>query len=569
MKLKTLTLTINIIIILSFPHTAFSWIDGTLYFYEHFPHLRSSSDSRQAAPKMVNAPQLNVGDRKKFYAYSFKDNAQYIVPATLRSIGNFCYIFVEDAQWQRSVNFTTVENIRTAFDEKTPANSSKGIYQTEIATFGNPPDIDNDQNIYILLLDIQDSFTSGGSFVAGYFSSVNEQRGVVFDGRYGIAFRSNEIDMIYIDTYPLKAGSSEGLGVLAHELQHLIHWNYDTNEDIWINEGCSEYAMFLCGYNAGMHVKPFENEPDVSLVDWRGMRSSLSQYGAVYLFMLYIHEHYGGKGSIKAIVQNPTNGILSINSALRARGISESFSQIFADWKIANYLDDENFERGIYGYRNENLKIKIKRANEHRTYPISISNRQVSAWATNYMAFTGGVGGGNLKVDFFGDSPYTYDVKIIEFSNGNPSAVRNMRLSADNRGQILVPSFGADVNKVVLVPSLQPESATSFGNVSASYSYSAKMAEKVAFQTNAVPNPVHARYWDIIAIPSDNIGADTPTVTITEEHFFIKKDAPLTALLDGTFYIYQLYLPANRQTSNIEWKIFYLDELVGEGNLSQ
>lgn len=567
MKQKTLTLTINIIILLNFTGIAFSWIDGTLYFDEHFPHLSASSDSQQTAPKVANAPQLNVGDKKKFYAYNFKTNVQYIISATLRSIGKFCYVFVEDAQWQRTVNFTTVENIRVAFDEETPANANKGIYQIETEGFGNPPDIDNDRKIYILLLDIQDSFVSGGSFVAGYFTSVNQQRGVVFDTRYGIAFRSNEVEMVYLDTHPLKTGTPEGLGVLAHELQHLIHWNYDANEDTWINEGCSEYAMFLCGYNVGMHVKPFENEPDVSLVNWQGIQSSLSQYGAAYLFMLYIHEHYGGKGMIKAILQNPTNGILSLNSALRARGISRSFSQIFADWKVANYLDDESFEDGIYGYRHEELKITS--AAEHRRYPISIANKRVSAWSANYIPFTGGVGGGNLKIDFLGDSRYIYDVKVIEFRSGGASAVRNVRLSTHNAGQMLVAGFGTNVDRVVLVPSLQPESDTSFGNVSAQYSYSAKMAEKVIFQTSAIPNPVHTQYWDIIAIPSDNIGADTPTVTITENRFFIQKDIPLTALLDGEFYVYQMYLPANRQTPNIKWQIFYLGEVVGEGNLKE
>jgi len=567
MKPKTLTSIINIIILLNFTSIAYSWIDGTLHFYEHFPHLSASNDSQKAAPKMANAPQLNVGDKKTFYAYNFKNNRQYTVSATLRSIGKFCYIFVEDAQWQRTVNFTTVRNIRLAFDEETPANVNKGIYQTENEAFGNPPDIDNDRKIYILLLDIQDSFVSGGSFVAGYFSSVNQQRGVVFDTRYGISFRSNEVEMVYLDTHPLKTGGSEGLGVLAHELQHLIHWNYDTNEDAWINEGCSEYAMFLCGYNAGMHVKPFENEPDVSLVNWNGIQSGLSQYGATYLFMLYIHEHYGGKGTVKAILQNPTNGILSINSALRARGISESFSQIFADWKVANYLDDESFEGGVYGYSNEELKIKS--TTTHRRYPVSVSNKRVSAWAANYISFAGGVGGGNLKADFFGDSPYAYDVRVIEFRGAGVSAVRNMRLSAHSAGQILVSGFGADVDKVVLVPSLHPESDISFGNVSAPYSYSAKMAEKVIFQTNAIPNPVHAQYWDIIAIPSDNIGADAPTVTITEDRFFIQKDTPLTALSDGKFYIYQFYIPANRQIANINWKLFYLGEIVGEGKLEE
>ena len=131
--------------------------------------------------------------------------------------------------------------------------------------------------------------------------------------------------------------------------------------------------MFICGYQLRNHLSSFQRNPNISLVDWpQGTRSQLGHYGAVYLWMLYLHEHYGGSQTIAAIAKDRTNGIAGVNSALRSRGIEETFPTIYADWKVANYLDDSEFDNGRYGYQNEQLRLRTRR--EHRTYPVSIHN---------------------------------------------------------------------------------------------------------------------------------------------------------------------------------------------------
>ena len=61
------------------------------------------------------------------------------------------------------------------FENKTPANPNKGIYQTDVDAFGDPPDVDNDPRIIILILDIRTVITvPPGGYTAGYFSSNNE-----------------------------------------------------------------------------------------------------------------------------------------------------------------------------------------------------------------------------------------------------------------------------------------------------------------------------------------------------------------------------------------------------------
>ena len=565
-------LIISIFIFFNFAGVAFGWVDGTPYFFERFSTWIQSLESQSSwiieqprpAPARANAPKLVVGEKKKFYAVDFRNHTQYIVDATLRVVGKFCYIFVEDSQWQRTVTPLAVEKIRRAFDESTPADANRGIYQIETAVFGNPPDIDNNPRIYILLLDVRDFYNSRGDYVAGYFSPVNQQHGVIRDPNSGVSFHSNEIELLYIDTHPLQAETPEGIGVVAHEFQHLIHWNNDPNEDIWVNEGCSDYAMFLCGYSVDVHLRPFEREPDTSLINWpAGMQSQLAHYGAAYLWMLYLHEHYGGVRTIANLVRNPANSIASINSTLKSMGYTKSFSQIFSDWKIANYIDDINLDNGIYGYQYANPRVTA----EPRSYPIDSTNNHVNAWAADYILVSNRILFGSLRVNFLSNPAYHYDVKMIEYRYGKPSAVRDMRLNASGIGQLTVSNYGTEVNQIVIVPSLQPASNVS-GNIAATYSYSAKLAVKVTFQTDVIPNPIHPKHWDIIAKVSDNIGADAPVITITKNGQALHTNVPMTAIADGEVYSFQLYLPPNIQPDSIAWQIFYLNEKVGEGTLN-
>lgn len=548
--------------------TAHGWIDGTPYFFKHFGPLLKDSSKIPSAPAKPNAPQLVLGERKDFFSINFSTHEQYIVRATLRAIGEFCYIFVEDSQWLRTVHPATVRSVRRAFDDATPADPKRGIYGIETELFGAPPDIDGDKRIYILLLDIRDRATRGGGFVAGFFSPVNQQRGVLRHPEIGVPVRSNELDMLYIDAHPQNAGSQDALGVLAHEFQHLIHWRHDTDEDIWVNEGCSEYATFICGYKVGSHVAPFQQNPRISLVDWpEGTRSQLAHYGAVYLWMLYLHEHYGGSETITAIVKDRANGIAGVNNALRSRGVGKTFPVIYADWKVANYLDDNEFANGQYGYQNERLSLRARR--EHRSYPVSVENNVLASYATDYIPFLANTKNGGLSLTFKGDNRQPYDVRAIEFRGGQPTAVHEMSLTETGKGSLLIPNFGETAEKVILIPSVQPQ-RESLGRSTSSYAYGAKQIfEKVEFNATVLPNPVHPRYWDIIAVPNHSIGLGPPLITVTQDAVPIISALPMKAVQDGAIYTYSLYLSPEVAPESVRWEIFFLGEPVGSGELKK
>lgn len=78
--------------------------------------------------------------------------------------------------------------------------------------------------------------------------------------------------------------------------------------------------------------------------------SGLEDYGASYLFQLYLFEHFGGAAFTSALVQEQANGIEGIENMLAAFGFSETFDEIFDAWTVANYIDDTRKAGGKYGY---------------------------------------------------------------------------------------------------------------------------------------------------------------------------------------------------------------------------
>ena len=74
---------------------------------------------------------------------------------------------------------------------------------------------------------------------------------------------SNECEMIYMTCYPLNPTDPIRISVLAHELEHLIHWGGDINEDTWVDEGLAELAMVYFGIPDP--ISQFNTNPDNSL----------------------------------------------------------------------------------------------------------------------------------------------------------------------------------------------------------------------------------------------------------------------------------------------------------------
>lgn len=546
-----------------------AWIDGTCNLIDRANRMIPVIDNNTMLAPAQQPPQ--VGDQKKFYAVDFSRSGRaYFTNATCRAVGEFCYIFVENSQWEKNVTNTGIAKLRRAFDESTPANASKGIYELERENLGLPPDeIDLDPKIYILILDIPDT-QENGNFIAGYFEPINQKRGIVRDPNTGMQFQSNEVEMIYIDSNPLNVEDVLTREILAHEFQHLIHWRYDPDEDIWINEGCSEYsALFLCGYQSGRrseHVEAYEKEPQTSLVSWGNGLGSLANYGASYLWMMYLHEHYGGISTISSIITESTHGINSINAVLTSKGYSQRFGDIFSDWKVANYLDSDTYESGKYGYSNLDL-IPIF-SYKHDAFPISNRSHFIQSWSADYIEFTGGNGASNLNIDLSIRQSYDFDIRVVSIRDEKPVAVESM-LVESGKGQISIPLFGYNADKVVLITNWIPKTDADIDET-VSYTYSANLGDKIGFKVKLLPNAINSRYVDLIARISENTVSDIPRISLTRLGKTIvsnQKMISISNIKKDIIYVYQIYFPIGWNGAEIKWQISYLGRSIISGDL--
>lgn len=228
------------------------------------------------------------------------------------------------------------------------------IYPTDTTYYAVPKDRPEGDpegaKINIMIFNIRDDhFWVPGypSYIAGYFAAstdLMEDRNIVHIDIWDWLHR--------IGPSPPSPGRPYLYeGVIAHEFEHLIHFDVDPGELDWVDEGCADMAGFFCNYGHSISRSHIINyivlHPITPLTVWLGM---LANYGASYMFQLYLYEHYGGASTISDIVHNQGHGIAGVNNVLKALGYKKNFDDIFQDWTIANYLDDTTFAGGIYGY---------------------------------------------------------------------------------------------------------------------------------------------------------------------------------------------------------------------------
>ena len=259
------------------------------------------------------------------------------LPARLRHIS-------ENAYWWTSVNvtFATDEEIVAAAE-----NFEEEVHPINRLIFGKEwsPGIDEDTRIHILMVQ-EDGW--GNTF--GYFSNIHEYP-------KSIEPASNEKEMFFVNLGPVALDSVGFAGELSHELHHLIHWNQDHNEDLWVQEAISELAKFLVGAGPSTargsnNAELFAEDPTIQLTSWPERSDQLSRphYGAVWLFSVYLLEQYG-PDLINNIVQNPAPGVIGIQEELAKLPGAPSFEQVYADWIVANLLNMSTIYEGQFGYK--------------------------------------------------------------------------------------------------------------------------------------------------------------------------------------------------------------------------
>ncbi len=274
-------------------------------------------------------PAHRVGDEAEFWVSNVDTNESKKVKARLVYMRPHVYFWIDE---RVSYDQDEVQRLVDAFEDK--------IYPTDRAFFGSEwtPGIDGDPHLYILYT------YDMGSWVAGYFSSADEVP--PFAHPY-----SNAHEMFMLSAENTNLSSDFTYGVLAHEFQHMIHWYHDRNETTWLNEGASELAAFLNGYDVGGSDWIYARNADIQLNAWADPQTedTSPHYGASFLFVAYFLGRYGEQAT-RTLIGRPENGLESVDLTLQELGEKINADDLFAEWAVANWLQDETVGRGNYAY---------------------------------------------------------------------------------------------------------------------------------------------------------------------------------------------------------------------------
>lgn len=340
------------------------------------------------------AREKKLGQKEQFWVKNVTSGAFEQTTAILRVIGKHCYVYVAEDQ---SVSQKAVARIQNKFDTI--------IYPTNTKCFGNEwkPGIDGDNRIYLLLSDIQDGYQNkNDGYVAGYFFAGDEMMQAEFPSHSKV--RSNEKEIIYIDTYPCDPEADDYMEIVAHEFQHMIHYNQDSKETTWVNEGCSQIAPVLCGFTAPGHFKLLVDSSDRSLNNW-AQWDPMPDYGQVYVWNQYLLEilqkrNLPPEKFFRALTASKKASIPGYIEAFAATGMS--FTDTFTDFIIANHINDANLGDGRFSYRARHLqRFKLNEVKEIVAFPAH-EKESVNIWSSDaYVADIGNLHG-NVKVSFSG-----------------------------------------------------------------------------------------------------------------------------------------------------------------------
>ncbi len=349
--------------------------------------LKNICDVSHTLPAPATA--FKVGDQQKFWLMNSDTIENFQVVTTLRYITPHSYFWLEqgiDAD---------AKDIRLLMD-----TFEKKIYPTDREFFGSEwtPGVDNDPHIYVLYV------RGVGQSTGGYFSTPDEYNPLVF--KY-----SNGHELFVFNADGESLSDEYTYGTLAHEFQHMIHWNLDLNESSWMNEGFSEVASFLNGYSVGGADYVYIQDPDISLIDWTSLSDdpgiTAAHYGQSFLFLTYFLDRFGDKAT-QALVRNQENSLTSVDDTLKALNITDpqtgqpiTADDLVMDWMAAMYLKDGSVGDGRYTYHNYADALQPSATETIERCPRSALNGSVSQYGADYIEITCA---GDYKLSFTGST---------------------------------------------------------------------------------------------------------------------------------------------------------------------
>lgn len=328
--------------------------------------------------RTLAAPQapFKIGDTRAFWLMNSDTTENFQVNTSLRFITPHSYFWLQDGI---QANDKDIAALMTAFEDK--------IYSTDRRFFGSEwsPGVDNDPHLYILYV------RGVGATTGGYYSTPDEFNPLVrkySNGHELFVFSADGENLTDEYTY----------GTLAHEFQHMIHWNLDRNESTWMNEGFSEVAALLNGYTVGGVDLTYVQDPDIPLTDWTSLSDcadiTAAHYGQSFLFLTYFLDRFGDQAT-QALVKDQENSLASVDDVLKALNITDpqthlpvTANEVALDWMATLYLGDGSVGDGRYVYHNYAAAPRASAAQHIGQCPHSALNGSVSQYGPEYIEIT-------------------------------------------------------------------------------------------------------------------------------------------------------------------------------------
>ena len=269
---------------------------------------------------LIDLPPRELGETRKFRFHDPHSDQWLSLDARLQYIGEHSYIY--------SSHFVGFDRIGKLFDED--------VYPETMALWDIDPKPSHEGDERVVILYYPSQYGSGTFSGGVYFG-----RETMPEEPNPYASRSGFLGVAGAPTYV-----KGELIVLAHELQHLIQHQVDRNEKLWVDEGLSKFTEFYLGYDPGHYANEFLGFTRTPLNYFTGQPF---HYGAGFLFISYIYERFGIEG-LQAYAARPEDGFDALDAQLAALEIDQDANAFFADWVLANFLQNKSLTDGRFGY---------------------------------------------------------------------------------------------------------------------------------------------------------------------------------------------------------------------------
>jgi hypothetical protein len=201
--------------------------------------------------------------------------------------------------------------------------------------------------------------------------------------------------MIYVNLNAIRPGQTAFDSTITHEMQHMANFARCPSQDGWLDEGASELAMRVAGYDSTAPAA-FAAHPDVQLTTWTNQPTDLTRhYQAAYLFLRYVAERAGGWDALPDILSTCARGENLIAAYLSHHPIAPDVDSLFSDWTVANLVQDPTVSDGRFAYAGGGFHTAITgRATSQSAFLGSVPQ-----YAANYVELPSAAGSASFNGD--------------------------------------------------------------------------------------------------------------------------------------------------------------------------